>query len=197
MLIAALFLAVGVPGTSAHDDPAESPHPSPSLRPRQELRNEMKEERSERRKEIQTARQEFRSDVAENHAARLERRFGLYSTRFTGIFTRFQSRIDILKNEGKDTALVQTKLDAAKLKLDEAETKGKEAVAAFRAIDPAKFEEQKEKAFAARDLAVSARKLFVDTHNLLKDALKELKNISKPALPAASAAVRNSTGGTQ
>lgn len=115
--------------------------------------------------------------MAENHANRLERRFKFYFDRLTGITTRFQTRLDTLKGSGKDVAAIQAKLDSAKTKLADAKTKGEAAVAAFRAIDPAKFSEQKTEAMAARDLANSARKLFLETHALLKDALVSLKAI--------------------
>lgn len=129
--------------------------------------------------EIRQDRQEFRSNVAENHANRLERRFKFYFDRLTGIITRFQTRLDTLKTSGKDVTTVQTKLDSSKTKLSEAKTKGETAVLAFRAIDPAKFSEQKSEAKAARDLAEEARTLFKEAHSLLKDALKSLKAINK------------------
>lgn len=133
--------------------------------------------------------QEIRSKVADNHANRLERRFKFYYERLSKIIVKFQTRIDYLKGKGKDTTAVQTKLDAAKVKLESAKVKGEAAVAAFRKIEPGKWEEQKPAMLAAKDLAEEARGLFKDAFKLLKDALKELKNISKPALPAASPAV--------
>lgn len=139
--------------------------------------------------EIRQERQEIRSNVAENHANRLEKRFTAYYTRLNNIITRFQARLDLLKSQNKDISAIQTKLDSAKTKLGEAKTKGESAVAAFKAIDPVKFSEQKTQVLAARDLAVSARKAYLEVHELLKAALKELKTISKPALPAASSAV--------
>lgn len=157
----------------------------------QEIRQDRMEDRQERREEIQDNIQERRSNVAENHANRLERRFAFYYSRLGNIIMRFEKRLDILKADGKDITAVSIKLTEVKTKLESAKAKGAEAVAAFRAIDPAKFSEQKTEALAARDLANSARKLFVETHTLLKDALKSLKAISKPALPAASAAVQN------
>lgn len=152
---------------------------------------EIREVRKDARNEIKDKMQEFRSNVAENHANRLERRFKFYFDRLTNILTRFDKRVATLKSEGKNTAAVESSLAAAKTKLSEAKTKGDAAIAAFKAIDPAKFSEQKTEAMAARDLAMAARKLFMDTHSLIKDALKALKLISKPALPAASAAVQN------
>ncbi len=139
-------------------------------------------ERAVQIQEIRQDRQEFRSKVAENHANRLERRFKFYFDRLSGIIARFQTRLDTLKTNGKDVAATQTKLDGAKSKLAEAKVKGEAAVAAFRAIDPAKFSEQKTEAKAARDLADSARGLFKEVHALLKVALKSLKAISQNAL---------------
>lgn len=141
--------------------------------------------------EIRQERQEFRSQVAENHANRLERRFKFYFDRMTSIIARFQARLDTLKTAGKDVSAIQTKLDGVKAKLAEAKTKGESAVSAFRSIDPSKLSEQKLEIKAARDLAEAARALFKEVHALLKDVLKSLKAISKPALPAASPAVQN------
>jgi hypothetical protein len=153
-------------------------------RPAQVEIQEIREDRMEDR-------QERRSTVAENHANRLERRFEFYYKRLTNIITRFERRLDILKADGKDVSSVADKVSSVKAKLEEAKTKGMAAVSAFKAIDPAKLSEQKVEMIAARDIATEARKLFMETHTLLKDALKSLKAISKPALPAASAAVEN------
>lgn len=128
-------------------------------------------------REIKETRQETRSTVAELHSKRLTQRFGFYTTRLSGIIRRFEARLEVLKGEGKDVSAVQDKLDEAKLKLDEATTKGQEAVAGFDAIDPARFSEQRSEAFAARDLATAARKLFQEVHALLKEALRLLKVI--------------------
>ncbi|MBP9670542.1 hypothetical protein KBD75_04035 [Candidatus Woesebacteria bacterium] len=157
----------------------------------QEIRQDRREERQENREEVREQVQEIRSNVAENHANRLERRFTFYYSRLLNIISRFEKRLDILKADGKDISTVSAKLTDVKSKLESAKVKGVEAVNAFKAIDPAKFSEQKAEALVARDLANEARKLFVETHTLIKDALKSLKTMSKPALPAASAAVNN------
>lgn len=143
------------------------------------------------RQDLNENRDGISNKVAQNHANRLKRRFQFYYDRFTNIIARFKARLAILEGQGKNITAVTAKLDLAKTKLEEAKAKGIEAVAAFVAIDPAKFSQQKTERLAARDLANAAHQLFVDTHNLLKDALKELKTISKPALPAASPAVEN------
>ena len=158
---------------------------------RQESRETIQEKKTDLKDAVATKFQEMRSDIAKNHADRLERRFAAYFNRLTNIITRFQTRLDALKAGGTDVTSIQSKLDAAKTKLAAAKTKGAEAVAAFRALDPAKWSEQKTEALAARDLANQARSLFKETLGLLKDALFALKAVSKPALPAASAAIQN------
>lgn len=139
--------------------------------------------------EIRQDMQELKSKVAENHANRLERRFKSYATRLNNIITRFQARLEILKLENKNISDAQAKLDLVKTKLATAIAAGENAVDAFQAIDPAKFSEQKTERVAAQSLAKDAIKLFKDANDALKLALKSLKLISKPALPAASAAV--------
>ncbi len=153
---------------------------------------EIKDGRQNLREQAQNQLQTLRSSVAQNHANRLERRFKFYFERLTNIITRFQTRLDTLKNKGTDVSTIQVKLDAAKTQLASAKSLGEQAVADFRAIDPAKFSEQKAQAQAARDQAMQARGAFLEVHKLLKDALKLLKTISKPALPAASSAVEQS-----
>jgi len=159
---------------------------------RAEGMNELREKRQEQIENRVENRQEQRNKVAENHANRLERRFKFYFERMSKIIDKFQQRLEYLKEQEKDVTKVQTKLDAAKAKLNEAQAKGEEAVTAFRMIDPTKWSEQKTQIMAARDLATAARTLYLEAKELLKTALAELKTISKPALPAASAAVNNS-----
>lgn len=156
---------------------------------RVEMRKQVKQEIKEK---FQEKLQENRDKRAENHANRLERRFKFYYERMSKIMDKFQKRIDYLKDQGKNVTAVQTKLDSAVAKLEEARKKGEEAISAFRAVDPTKWEEQKTQIKAARDLAILARSLYADTKVLLKAALTELKTIVKPALPAASTAVNNS-----
>lgn len=154
-----------------------------------ELRETRREEIQEIRTERLEEREQIRTKVAENHASRLERRFSLYYKRLENIVERFQKRLDYLKTQNKDVASIQTKLDSIKTKLNGAKVAGDEAVAAFQAIDPGTWEVQKPKLLAAKDLANEARELYKEVHTLLKAALRELKQISKPALPASSAAV--------
>lgn len=143
----------------------------------QEVRVERQEERQERQEERQQTRQELRSNVTANHAERLENRFLQYNQRLTNIMERFQKRLDTLKQSGKDASKAQDLLNSGKSKLVEAKTKGDGAVAAFRAIDPAKYTEQKSQILAARDLANQARRLYVETHQLIKSALVALKEV--------------------
>ena len=136
------------------------------------------------RQELETKREEIRNRIAQIHATRLTKRFDAYYLRLASIITRFEARLIILQKNGKDIVPTQAKLDLAKAKLVEAKTAGQDAVKALQAIDPLKFSEQQEERLAARNLATSAHDLYKETLTLLKDSLKSLKTISKPALPA-------------
>ncbi len=193
----ALLLATIILLTSSTTISAESAENITKRRPDrpetatiQEIR-EQKTEAIQERKESRANLANIRSNVAENHANRLEKRFSFYFDRLTAIIVRFNTRLDSLNAKDPVVINLRSKLTTANTKLIEAKTKGDEAVDAFRGIDPSAFSEQKAAVLAARDMANSARKLFVEVHVLLKEAIKTLKTISKPALPASSAAVQN------
>lgn len=130
------------------------------------------------RQELQTKREEVRNRITENHALRLTNRFTAYYQRLSNIIARFQTRLDLLTNEGKITTETQVKLDIAKAKLEAAKSSSDSAITAFFALDP-----------LAKDLAISAHDLYKETLSLLKDALKSLKTITQPTLPAAKEAL--------
>lgn len=192
IIVLALVLLSSVSSAQAASDENVSQRRKEKSAEIQEIRTERKEEREEKREEVKENIEERRSEIAENHAGRLEKRFTAYYTRLSNIITRFKARLDVLKAEGKTVSSVETELATATSKLESAKSKGVEAVSAFRAIDPTSIQDQKAALMAARDLASAARKLFEEAHTSLKSALKSLKVISKPALPAASAAVNNS-----
>jgi hypothetical protein len=183
-LAAVLMVAASLPVFA--DPSTTDPAASPRLRPDRPGIMEI-------RQDVQTIGQDARSDIARIHAERLSRRFAFYYDRFTDIIARFQSRLDLLKRQGVNTSTAQTDLDLVKTKLAAARSAGDQAVAAFQAIDPGKISTEHSELVAARNLAVKARQAFVDVNTALKVALRALKLISKPALPAASAAVQNSS----
>ncbi len=184
-----LFVSLGV--GLVHAESAENVTKRRSDAPERVQIQEIRQERKENVEEMKSKLQTMRSNIAENHATRLSKRFEYYYSRLTNIMARFDKRLDVLKADGKDVTALKTKLEQVRAKLGEAKTAGDAAVAAFKAIDPAKFSEQKTQAQAARDQAISARKLYLEAHKLLKEALSSLKAMSKPALPASSAAVSN------
>lgn len=137
---------------------------------REAKREEVKSEKEERIANRETK----RSDVAGKHADRLEEHFANYYTRLNMIMGKIQTRIDATTT--KDTAAAKAKLVEAKAKLEEAKTLGASSVAQFRAIDPAKWSEQKSKAEAARDTANKARESFKSTLALMVESIKSLKS---------------------
>lgn len=173
--LAALSLVFGLPLNAAAQDVSPAPSLQPTKGLRQEVRQDVKDLRQDVRQDLQAGREQIRSDIASAHANRLERRFRFYYDRLSGIAHRLQLRLDTLKAGGRDTTQAQKDLDDAVSKLSNAQSKGEQAVNGFRAIDPAKFAEQKSQALAARDLANDARSDFKAALALLKTALKEAK----------------------
>ncbi len=141
---------------------------------RQNKMEEQVENRQENREERQENRQEKRTIRFEDHGTRLEARFTAYYTRLNNIITKVQARIDA--STDKDTTTAQSKLTEAKNTLAEAKSLADSAISQFKAIDPAKWEEQKEAAKAARDTANKARQSFLDTLKLINDSVKLLKS---------------------
>lgn len=156
------LLLVTVPQVSAATNREEGV----AIESRMEMRTENQEMRQESRQEMRTTIQENaqdrRSRVAENHANRLEQRFGVYYTRLANISARLEQRIATLKGQGKNVARAEASLAKGKAALAEAQKLSADAVAQFRAIDPAKYSEQRPAALKARDTAQAARQKFVE-----------------------------------
>lgn len=184
------------------EEASASPSTSGMRQDRQELRQEMRteglqvrEENKEKREEQKTvavaARSQFNLVRASARATILERKYEFISKRFDNIIARFESRITTIESTGKDLDLteVKSKLDAAKLKLVEAKVDGNVAVEGFKSITASSTKEDFTK---LQVLVKTADASFRAVNDSLKIALKQLKPISKPALPAASPAVSNS-----
>lgn len=139
-----------------------------------EKKAEVKTNIQEKKTEIQENVQAKKENVASNHADRLEKRFALYTKRLTSLADKIQTRIDKREQEGKKNGDAQLKVDTARKQLVLATELGAEAVKMFRAIEPAKYTEQRDQAIKARDKAKEARKAFVETHRLLREAIQEM-----------------------
>lgn len=150
-------------------------------RPREEFRKEMNDARNEfketresaveaKKDALQEKRAENVSAIAQKHADRLERRFDFYTKRLEAISNRLEKRLQQMEENGKDVAALQAKLVEAKSSINKASELGKEAVAAFRAVESG--ENKSQAIAAAKSKAEEARKLF-------KTSLESLKNIVK------------------
>ena len=156
-----------------------------------QVREELKEKREDQKAIIKTTRSQFNLVRASVRVILLERKYGFVGKRFDNIIARFDSRIKTLESAGKDLDLtaVKSALSNAKSKLIEAKANGNIAVEGFKSITETSTKEDFTK---LRVLVKTADASFRSVNDALKLALKELKTISKPALPAASAAVGNS-----
>lgn len=116
--------------------PTPSPTATPSTSPREkraekieekrEYRKEKMEERQENREERRDDRKEDRlakkQEIIANFIAKMEKRVDAYYMRLTKISEKMQTRINKLKDDGKDVAEAQTQLDQAKKAIEDAKT---------------------------------------------------------------------------
>lgn len=139
-----------------------------------EMRGTVRELNQERMASNSATRQLYRSERAQNHGERIERRFAFYAQRLTNIATRIQSRIDTEKAAGKDTTAAQSALDKAKTLLTQAVADGKQAVTMFQSISVAVWSTQAPEIKAAIEQANKARTGFVQARLSLIDATTSL-----------------------
>ncbi len=137
---------------------------------------ERQDNRQENREGRQENRQERRDDMAQRHADRLSNRFGIYSSRLQNLIGKLDTRLTMLETDGKDVTAAKAKLSQAKETLASAKSLGEQSTAAFLAIEPATYESQRDKALAARDLAMQAREKYKTTISLLKEVVQLAKS---------------------
>lgn len=124
-------------------------------------------------------------------AIMLSKKYAFISNRFNNIISRFETRINILVKAGKQSELVNVsaKLAEAQKQLVLANTASVNVMNAFSAISTISTKGD----FTNLQILIkTANGEYKKVNTLLKVALKELKAISKPALPASSSAVNNS-----
>lgn len=139
---------------------------------------ERKENREERRNERQEQRGENRDERLERIANRVEARFANHASWLTKWLERAQSRSEVLKAKGKDTAGVNTAIATAKTNLEKAKSLGSASVAALRAVEAEAWSEQKPDAKAARTAVTEAQKAFAQVLKDLQTIVAELRKIN-------------------
>lgn len=130
------------------------------------------QEREDDRSEDRAVR---RDQLAKAHAERLERRFAFYAKRLSSIAERLQSRLNTLKDEGKNISVPQKSLDTAKAELQKAQTAASNAVVLFTIIPTEEGVPQQTALTKAKEAATEARKSFIAAHKLLTQAVKEMR----------------------
>ncbi len=135
-------------------------------------------QKSQEAREAKTA--ERRGDLAQVHAERLQRRFGFYYERLSGLIQKLESRLATMAQDGADVAAAQSKLGEAIASLEEAKILTDQAIAAFLEID-LETETAREQAQAAKELAQEARELYREAVSLIKEALRLAKATNQSA----------------
>lgn len=132
----------------------------------------------EARQEVKTERQDRRAVAASVHATQLEKRFGEYFSKLSNLFSRIEQRANTLKSQGKNVDAVLASVAKGKAALAEAQSLGAEAIRLFKAIDPAKYAEQRAQALQAKEKAEAARKKFQEALQAARQAIAQLKTAS-------------------
>lgn len=135
---------------------------------RQELRQENQEQRQENR-------HQRRSDIAGNHADRLEYRLQIYYPRLQQLVAKIQNQINRLSDDGNDMTRMQNQLDTVKENLRQANALWQQSINEFRAINPDDYQTQRTQALTASDHVQQARRLFVQVVQDLKEIVRRLK----------------------
>jgi hypothetical protein len=137
---------------------------------------EKKEQVQEKKAELTQKMQQTRAKILEKHANRLQNRFlNIYYPRLEKLIAKFQDRLNLMAENGKDITAAQGKLDEASDKLTEAKVYADQCVSEFKNIDPDKYESQRELALAAKETAQKARAAFKESRDLLKQVLSLAK----------------------
>ncbi|MCA9373422.1 hypothetical protein KC921_05010 [Candidatus Woesebacteria bacterium] len=140
---------------------------------------ERQQERNDTLRQVQINAQERRSEFAQQHAERIERRYALYAERLLNLADRIEARAQILSADGTDVSAALAKVTEARTLIESAQSSGDEAVTEFRSIDPATYEEQRDVALAARDLAETSIADFKAARDLLQEAVRLLLATTK------------------
>ena len=126
--------------------------------------------------EVKEDKQEVRDNVAQLHANRLRHRFlEAYYPKLNVFILKLQAKITSMSEAGKNMTSSQAKLDEAKTSLELAKQLAADSIAGFEAIEPAKYNIQRQQALTARDQANQARTKFIQTIKLLKETLQLMK----------------------
>lgn len=138
--------------------------------------------------DIKDAREERKSAIQTMQAARLNR-FDSYYKLLSNIIARFKLRRDELSSKGKDVTALTAKITLAEQTLASAKAKSDAFATALAGLSSTSTKDDR---LAAAKLAKEAHDLYKETHRILvQEGMRLLKTFSKPALPAASAAVQN------
>lgn len=139
------------------------------------VKTEVREVRMENKEERQEKREDRRSALAELHGRRLESRFGFYGKRFESLIERLQSRLNTLKDSGKNTEVPQKTLDSAKAELQKAQAAANNATLLFQSIPKGETAEQRAALEKAKEAAELARKSFMSVQKMLMQVIREIK----------------------
>lgn len=136
-------------------------------------REEIIQKRQEVQERVEERRENQIAQLAQNHSARLTRRFGFYYLRLSGLIDKIQFRLDAFAAAGRDVSEAQKTLNQASQMLEEANQAAQKAIAEFESL-AATEESVGDLSRQAAKLAQEAQADFVDVVLQLRLVIRQV-----------------------
>lgn len=136
-------------------------------------RERVLQKQEEVEEKVQEARENQIARIAQNHSARLTRRFGFYYLRLSGLIDKIQFRLDTFAAASRDVSQAQETLNQASQMLEDANQSAQEVIAEFDSLAESEGSSAELSRQAAK-LAQDAQAEFVDVVLQLRLVIRQV-----------------------